>query len=233
MNNILVLIFLIIPQYSRASETLSNLITDARVLASDASSVTRQRFSDTQITEFLNQAQRQALFESRCLMSSLSFTLTAGVTYYSLPSNYMSMERATIGSLWMTELTPAALDGRSRGWEASSGHPTYYFINFSSRGLIGFAPWPATSTDTDTIKIEYQIQANDLANSTDIPFNGITELQEFHHGLAYYAAGMMEMINGMTSQASAYFSNFQTIVKNMNMACRLRPNYMPSAVASP
>jgi hypothetical protein len=217
---------------AHASETLSQLITDSRVLVLDSASTTRQRFSDTQITELLNQAQRQAVNHSRCLSAALTFSLTPGVTYYALPSNFLYFERVTVGSKWLQEMTPAALDGRSRGWEASSGYPTYYFINFSSRTQIGFAPWPAASTDTDTVKVEYDIAANDLANSTDIPFNGVTELQEYQHGLAYYAAAIMATIEGLDSQAKAYMSVYSQTIKDMTDSCRERPNYLPSATGS-
>lgn len=216
-----------------SAETLSQLITDARTLAQDASSPTRQRFSNTQITEWLNVGQREVMANTNCLMGSMVFQLQIGTTYYSLPSNFLSMRRVTLGYLAMTELSPAALDGRSRGWEQASGRPTYYFVNFSSRGLVGFAPWPQLATDTDTVKIEYNIQANDLSASSDVPFNGVNELQQYDHALAYYAASMMTAIDGMNQQSAMYMTLFSNMVVTMKARAQERPNYLPSTAASP
>lgn len=218
---------------ARAAETLSQLITDARVLQHDAASNTRQRFTDAQITEFINQGQREALAAAPCLFQNIVFTLSPGTTYYPLPSNYTSIRRVTVGSKWIQELSPGGLDGRSRGWEAASGYPTYYFVNFSSRGLVGFAPWPAQAADTDTVKVEYNVQATDLAAAADLPFNGVNELQDYHHALAYFAAAMMAAVDEHPSQSSAYMGVFSMMAKQMGANCTQRPNYLPSAVGTP
>lgn len=168
-----------------------------------------------------------------CLQQNITFSLTPGVTYYALPANYQNVTRVTIGSKWMQEMSPAALDGRSRGWEQAGGYPTYYFINFSSRGLIGFAPFPNDSTDTDTIKVEYSVQAADLVNGADLPFNGINELQDFHHSLAYFAAAMMSTVDGQQTQSQNYMGIYQGMVKAMNARCSERMNYMPSSTGMP
>lgn len=230
-NTILGLLLLLSPAHVFA-ENLSQLITDARVLAFDAASSTRQRFSDTQITTFLNSGQRQAMAQTHCLMGSMSFQLSPGTTYYPLPTNFLAFRRVTIGSLYMTEMSPASLDGRSRGWEAASGHPTYYFVNFSSRGLVGFAPWPATATDTDTVKIEYEIQATDMASSTDTPYNGVSEMQDYHNALPYYAASLMTIVDGLQMQSQLYLQVFTANVATMQKRCMDRVNYLPSAAGS-
>lgn len=216
-----------------ATENLSSLITDSRVLALDASTNPSTRFTDTQITELLNQGQRNMMAANHCIQQSESFQLTTGTTYYSLPSNYVSIMRVTIGSKFIPQLTPGALDGRSRGWEAASGYPTYYFINFSSRSLMGFAPWPAQSTDTDTVKVEYTVSANDLSASTDIPFNGITELQNFDHALAYYAAAIMNLINGQAAQGTSLMTIFNSNMEAFSKMCIELPAYRPAGIGQP
>lgn len=224
----LLALFLFLPAH--ATENLSNLISEARLLVLDSTSTSRQRFSDSQITELLNQAQRVAVSRDHCIQSSFVFQLVPGTTYYALPSNYDAMLRVTVGSKWLQEMTPAGLDGRSRGWEASSGYPTYYFINFSSRSLVGFAPWPATSADTDTVKVEYDISANDLVNSADLPFNGVNELQQYNHMLVYYAASVMAALEGLPTQAQSYMAMYETQYKSFDEHCIERPNYLPSGV---
>src|SRR5258708_15475060 len=142
------------------------------------------------------------------------------------------MFRVTIGGKWMQELTPAALDGRSRGWEQSSGYPTYYFINFSSRSMVGFAPFPAAASDTDTVKVEYDISANDLVLSTDLPYNGVNELQQWDHMLAYYASSIMAALDGNGTLSDRYMAIYTANKKVMEDHCTERPNYLPSGTGS-
>lgn len=213
--------------------TLSQLIAEARTLALDGSSSTRQRFSDSQVTEFLNEGQREALTQTRCLRQSLIFQLVPGTTYYALPSNYLTMERLTIGQKYIQEMSPAALDGRSRAWEAASGYPTYYFVNFSSPSYVGFAPWPAQSTDTDTIKMEFDVQATDLASASDVPYNNEIQMYDYHHGLAYFAAAMMSAIDGQTPRMTFYQGVYGGVTAAMAKRCLERPNYLPSGTGTP
>lgn len=216
-----------------AALTLSQLISEARTLALDGSSSSRQRFSDSQITEFLNEAQREALTQSRCLRQDQVFQLVPGTTYYPLANNYLAMARVTVGYKYIQEMTPAGLDGRSRGWEAASGYPTYYFVNWSSPTLVGFAPWPATATDTDTVKIEYDVQATDMSSSSDVPFNGVPRMYDYHHALAYFGAAMMSAIDGQATRQTAYQQVYAGVVVAMAKRCLERPNYLPSATGTP
>lgn len=234
MRNVIAAFLLFVCVGSGHALTLSNLITNARVLTRDASSSTRQRFTDSQITEFLNQGQRQAISATNCIMASTSFQLSPGTTYYPLPSNFNSIARVTRNKYGaMLELSPAALDARSRGWETASGSPTYYFVNFSSRGLVGFATFPQTAADTDTVKVDYYANANELVNNTDVPFNGIGELSEYQYALTYYAAAIMSAIDGLQSQSQGFMSVYTAEVATMKKNCMDRPNYLPSSSSSP
>lgn len=224
---VLPLALLGIPHYSHC-ETLSQLITDSRVLGLDAASSTRQRFTDAQITEFLNMAQRDAMSQTRPLQASISFQLSPGVTYYSLPTDYLSMTRLTVGQQYIQEASPAALDGRARGWQMASGYPVYYFINWSSPTLVGFSPWPAQATDTDTVRMDYFQNAADLVNSSDQPFNSVPKLTNFHHGLAYYAAAMMLINTTNQTMVQTYLSEYQATVAALKTRAMERPNYLPS-----
>lgn len=213
-----------------SSETLSQLITDARVLGLDAASTTRQRFTDSQITELLNQAQRDAVGQTQPLQSSIVFQLVPGTTYYPLPTDYLTMARLTVGQQYIQEASPSALDGRSRGWPLASGYPVYYFINWSSPTLVGFSPWPATSSDTDTVRMDYFQAAADMSASTDQPYNSVPKLTNFHHGLAYYAAAMMLINTANTTMVQGYIAEYQATVAALKVRAMQRPSYLPSAV---
>ena len=170
---------------------------------------------------------------NHCMQFSLSFQLIQGTTYYSLPSNYDTIMRVTIGQKYIPQQSVASLDGKSRGWEAASGYPSYYFINFSSRTMIGFAPWPQQPSDIDTIKIEYDIQPNNMVLTTDLPFNGISELSQYDHMLAYYAAAQMASVNSDMDHYKAYMDYYNAFMKVMEDHCTEVPAYLPSAAGSP
>ena len=218
---------------SYAAENLTDLISDVRTLTLDSSVSGNPHFSDSDITTFLNQGQREILAGNHCIQQSLSFQLVEGTTYYPLPSNYTVIERVLIGGKMIPQMTPAALDSQSLGWEYASGYPNRYFINFSSRGLVGFAPFPQQATDIDTIKIDYDVQANDLVNPTDYPYNAINELQDYQHALAYWAAAVIEQIDQQPGLSGYYLQLYGAVSKTMWTHCRDLRNYLPSASGTP
>lgn len=218
---------------SYASENLTQLTSDVRVLTLDSSVSGLPHFTDSQIKTFLNQAQREILAGSHCLQQTMVFQLVPGTTYYPLPPNYTVIERVTIGFKSIPQMTPASLDSQSLGWETASGYPNRYFINFSSRGLVGFAPWPQQSTDTDTIKIDYDVQANELVNGSDLPYNAINELTDYQHALAYWASATIEQLDQQPALAGYYFTIFQAVSSQMVKKCRDLTNYRPNANGAP
>lgn len=215
------------------ARSLSQLQGDSRLLARDANSNTRQRFSDSEVTNFLNQGQREAISRTTCIERSFTFQLSRNTTYYPVPSDFLTVRRVTRGSMAMTELSPAGLDGRSRGWETASGKPTYYFQNWSSRALVGFTPWPSLATDTDTIKMDYFAMTQEMASASDQPFNNIAEFYDYHQMLSYYAASRMTAIDGRVTLTQLYVQIYESMLKSMSDHCKSRPNYLPSAVAIP
>lgn len=214
------------------SLTLSQLDTNARVLALDTVG-SRQRFTDAQIFQWINEAQSNLIDYSRCLRQDIVFNLTQGVTYYSMPANFLFVERVTVGAKYLQEMSPAALDGRSRAWEVAPGYPTYYFVNFSSRAQVGFAPFPQAASDVDSVKVEYDVQATALVNTTDVPFNNSPDLFTYQYALQYYAAAQMTAIDRQMDRSAAYMAIYQTASQAMQTHCSLRPNYLPSSSATP
>lgn len=232
MRGGLLCLALTLPGAARAL-TAAQLDTNARVLALDAVSATRQRFTDAQIYQYLNEAQRTVIDYSRCLRNSTNFTLVPGTTYYSMPANFLFVERVTVGAKWLQERSPASLDGITRSWETATGYPVAYFVNFSSRAQVGFYPFPQAAADTDTVKVEYDVQATDLVLTTDVPFNGQTDLFSYHYILAYYAAAMMAQVEGQPQMSAQYLGVFKAGEDAMQTHCAMRPNYLPSAAGSP
>lgn len=209
----------------------SDLRTEARLLARDTGT-TRVRYTDTQINNLLAEGESQAISMSECIYKSFSFDLQIGVTYYTMPDDFKFVRRLTRDSLELKEMTPAALDGRSRGWEDAGGVPTYYFTNFSSRGLLGFAPVPAVTGDTSTVKIEYFSDVSTMTADSSVPYESIGELTAFQPMLAYYAAYIMTQLDGKPTIAASYLQVYQGYLKLMTDKCVSRPNYLPSLVGT-
>ena len=212
-----------------SASTLSELRADARSLITDAHS-TRERFSDSELNAWINEGQKVVDVKTLCNYKSTVFPLVSGTTYYSLPSDFIYIRRVTRDALSIQEMTPAGLDGRSAEWENQSGLPTYYFLNFSSRTKIGFAPFPNATSDLATIKVEYISQSTALTNDTDVPFNAISEFLPFNYILTYYGAYKASIVDERYDKAKVFLDSFNVMSDLMKVRCVERINYLPSAI---
>lgn len=208
--------------------TLSELRTNARVLVQDNGTATsRLRFSDSQIETLLNECQREAVGTVYPMMASYQFELVAQTTYYSLPDNFLAVRRLTWKGRVLQEKSPVNLD-QTKEWESISGSPLNYFVSFASRTKVGIYPFPADSTSTGTIKVEYYSQADDLDDDTDVPFNGIKEFYPFHHMLAYCAASRMAAIDGQGQVAGLFLQIYSQSLSRLAGVAMARPAYSPA-----
>ena len=201
--------------------------TETRTLALDAGT-SRNRFSSARILALVNECQEQANLEAKPINKSFEFPLVSGTTWYSLPSDFLQIYRVTYEQDILKENTPEALD-RASGWSETTAEPTDYFIDFASRTLIGFYPYP-DSKSTGTARVEYIAQATDLTTDASIPFNSITELYPYHYGLAYCAAAHMTTIDGRSDLAQLYFAQYAAMLKRLATEAKSRPSYRPSAI---
>ena len=213
---------------SAHSLTLSDLRTEARTLSLDAGT-SRQRFSNARVNAFINEGHRQAVLEARPILKSAELALVAGTTYYSLPTDFLQVSRITMEYDVLYETTPEALDKTNR-WPETGARPTHYFINFASRTKVGFYPFPESSSSTGTVRYDYYAQATDMSADSDEPFGGAAELDVYHYAFAYYAAAKMCAIDGRTSLANLYLSEYRASVERLKVEAKSRPSYRPSAV---
>jgi hypothetical protein len=223
-------LFLLLSPACAYSLNLSEIRADVRSLVTDGHG-TRQRFSDSELNLWINEGQKIADVRTLCTYKSYDFNLIAGTTYYPLPNGFIAVRRVTSGKLSIQEMSPAALDGRSAEWENASGAPTYYFTNFSTRGVIGFAPFPAVVGDTEAIHVEYMAYSADMTADSDIPFSGIVEFYPYHYALTFYAAYKASVIDERDNKAKVFMESFASIITMMKDQCIIRPNYLPSASA--
>jgi len=164
------------------------------------------------------------------LTALVTFPLLVGTTYYATKSDFLAVRRLTRDSIELKELTPAGLDGRTRGWEAAAGIPTWYFLNFASRTQVGFSPFPGVSADTSTIRMDYFALPSDMDADGTQAFDNIAELVPYHQILAYYAASVLAAVDGDQPASQLYLALFETGLKSMTDKCQDRPNYNPSFV---
>lgn len=213
-----------IPAYSL---TVSDIRTQARILALDAGS-TRNRFADARVLDFINEGQRVLNIETRALVKTTDFDLVSGSTFYALPSDFLQIYHLTSDYAALPEMTPEGLD-KSSNWEETDGQPVNYFIRWSSRTMLGFYPFPDDTSSTTTIRCEYIAQSTDLSADSDIPFGGIRELYPYHYALAYFSAAKMTAIDGRTDLAMLYMAEFKAVLDRMAREAKNRPSYRPSA----
>ena len=210
--------------------TLSTLRSDCRVLAGDTGS-TRNRFSDAQLLRFLNEGQKDLVQFAKPIRKSTQFELVSGTTYYSAPTDFLVPIRVTRSYQLLSEVSIQNLD-KQITWQTVGGLPTSYFVNHSSRTLIGFYPFPNTTSSTGTIRMEYAAQATYLSADADQPFNSIVELQPYGYLLSFYCAYRASLIDSKIAMAQAYYAEFKRGSDMLASDAFSRPNYRPGAVGA-
>lgn len=204
--------------------TLSDLRSNSRLLVSDSGTASaRFRFTTAQVDGFLNECQRESVAAAWPIIRSHNFELVAGTTYYSAPNTFLAARRVTWRNRVLTEKSPNNLD-LTKEWESVSGTPQNYFITFASRTMVGIYPYPADSTSTGTIKLEFYAQADDLSATSDVPFNGIREFYPLHHILSYCAASRMAAIDGQTNLAGFYLQVYSQGLSRLASTAMARPS---------
>jgi len=201
------------------SKTASELTALARNLGRDPSATGRVRFTDAQILDFINEGQRDSVASTFCILKEYTFDTVQGTVFYSLPTDYIRIDRLISDDVRLEEKSVLKLDQEYTEWEANVGIPTAYYINFASRTKVGFYPYPGSVTSTTTVKVEYYAQVTDMTASST-PFNSITEFTPFHQMLAYYAAAQMLYIDGFSNSADRYLQRYVSYKTEFAGYCR-------------
>ncbi len=222
---------LALPSLGRAL-TLSQLEAQTRTLLRDtAADVSYQRFSDAQIDNFLNEAQRDLQNSAWLLQGTASLSLVAGQIEYALPSDYITTLRVTISSQALTQVSFQGLDQNRTNWTVASSTPTTYFIDSFVTGAasnIGFNPTPKF-TASNVVFIQYVKQVPLLAAASDVPFAGNSELLPYHDALSDFAAARGWQLLGR-SDLSSFLMGLYTARATMARAnLNKQPNWQPGA----
>lgn len=211
---------------------MAQIITEARVRIKDTST-TRQRYTDAQLTNIINEGQRDVVNNTWCIEKTLTFNTVAGTTYYALPTDYIVVNRITSNYLNTPETTLIQMDSLNgnTSWETQANRiPQAYFIDHSQPNNmdIGIYPYPQDNLSTTTIRMKYEAMVGDLVNPTDLAYSGEYHLQTYADLLTYYTAYRIYIIEGEADKATAYGQEYAARLKVMDANVGKKPNYNPS-----
>ena len=223
--------------------TLSDIETAVRRNIRDTSSTAaQQRYTDTVLDAIINEGQREVVNFTWCVQTSTSRVLSSQTTYYSLPTDLISIEMVTFRdstnqTIELDEYSEAKAYSEEGDFErSSSGAPDHYFVRYSTSGgnalEIAYLPVPTTSS-TGTVRVLYNVQATDLSSDSDVPFDGLNHLYQYHVTLVYYATYRIKLMEGMADEAALYIKLYEAAIATMKDRLGRAPNYSPNVKAAP
>lgn len=213
--------------------TASEILSRARTYLKDqATSSTRQQFTDATLLGYISDGQREANSFAWLIQQRSTFTLTAGTTEYALPTNFMATLRVLyrkggVGPWLKLEQTSFnQLDADNAGWMTLSGTPYKYYVYIATTPVIGFMPAPVT-TSTGSIQMDYVADTNDVTATTDIPFNGYLILKPYHTALIYYVTCRGYITIEEYDIAAPFCENWNTYIATMKSGILKQPDFNP------
>ncbi len=173
--------------------TAGDILTRARFYLKDqATSATRQTFTDANLLQYVSDGQREANGFAWLIQQRVSISLSAGTAEYPLPSDFIASLRAMYkkgsGTTWfkMDQQSFNQLDADNVSWMSlSGGTPLHYYVYMTTIPVIGIVP-PPVAVSTGTVQIDYVASTRDVTSTSDTPFNGFALLTPYHSSLVYY-----------------------------------------------
>lgn len=210
--------------------SLRQLILRSRQYCGDSSyATTYPRLTDERIKSYLNEGQKFASSYEWMLVRRTTFTLTGNTTEYFLPSDFQTVKKLWLNDRPLPETTLDALDANGSNWLLPSGSPQQYYVRFTTVSVIGFIPWPL-STTTGTIKMDYIVLVKDMVNPNDLPYNGSPEFFGLHESLAKYVAYRYFLLIN-PQMADIWGKEFLSDHARMGKIIETKPNYRPGFTA--
>lgn len=201
-----------------------------------ASSSSLRRYSDATLLAYINEAQRSVINDTWASSDSSTQTITAGATYYSIPTEALVVWRVTLDSAQLVQLDLKQLDAdnNNSAWLTTAGtSPTGYFIDRSNRTQLGVTPIPSSSGSV--LKIFYWQLVPDLSSDSDIPFDSDVRLYSYHDLLVYHATYRILLSENRVQEADIYKDLYNGGVELMNMNVGHKPQrpVIPSKEVKP
>lgn len=207
--------------------TLSDIRSQIRRNVRDtATSTSLRRYSDATLLVYINEAQRAIINETWALSATSATTVTAGTTYYSLPTNLIKVWRVTLdgANLSQLDLKQYDADFADAAW-STSGTPASFFYDRTNRNQIGLQPYPSSSGSA--LKVFYYQTAPDLASDSDVPFDTDLRLYSYHDIIIYYVSFRLLTAENRLPEAQAYQGIYSGAVDVMNTNVGFKPTRPP------
>ena len=184
---------------------LSQLIEAARARLDDEVS-SAYRYSTTQLTHFINEANSEAHRRTRFRIdNSMRVSVVAGTSMYYTPDGVIFLQRAKLTS----EDTPLifesykTLDEYQAGWQTHTGTPTHILLDLS---IEKFTLYP-TPDLAGTLELVAIIEPEQITCETELP-------QRFGYGLidwvCYRAYQMNDIDKNNIPLSKAYLDSFES-----------------------
>lgn len=199
-------------------------------------STTRQRWSDTQLTNLINEAERDVENQTLIIQASTTVSLIVGTSYYVMPSDFLDYFRvvyvssmAASNSTVLQETSLYQLDSLNQNinWKTITGIPINYYQDPASPGSMYIYPVPSTSTQLGTVEVNYVQKFSPLVNTTDQPFNSLPRYQDYSDLLIYYPAAVVFAVEGESEKATNYFTLYSSRIATMIKTVGRKPNFIP------
>jgi len=190
----------------------------------------RRRFTDVQLNSFINQTQRDIVNVTWAVKKSTDFLLVENTTFYTMPTDFITVERLVFENRNLEESSINGLDSRfnNADWRTTDGFPEVYFRDTQRPDEIGFYPFPDDSgNSTGTVVMGYFAIAPDLSSDTDEPFDAINRLQQYGDILVYEPVYKVFLIEGEPDKALEYRSYYEARLELMVSLEGQRPNFKP------
>lgn len=223
------------------SLTLAQLETQIRRAVHDTSSDSNlQAYSDTALDGWINDAQREITNLTWCVQKSTSYVLSAGTTYYALPSDFIAVVNGKAlfedngGQQYqLQEFSEPRIYQTEPDFEnTSSGSPSHYFLRYPGDSddnmEIAYLPIP-TTTSTGTVTLWYYYQPADLSSDSDVAFDGFNHLLPYHYAIVDHVVARIKALEQQGDQAQYWLKEFERVVTTMLDRLGRAPNRGSSA----
>lgn len=226
MKKILILFSLLFCFQPVNALTKSQIISEVRRLVQDSNGTSRQRWTDLQISTFINMAQDEIVSLTWCLHNEYHGMTRSGTTNYVMPETLFVPERVYYDNKVLPEISESKLDSTDENWiSASTATPTYYYIHRTTVTWLGLYPSPDNAKSLD---VYYYEQPANLDNDNSRPFNNCDKLNPYHYLIVLWVTHYCFLQEGKIATATQFYNLYSLRIKDMKDSLNLRPNYYPN-----
>lgn len=216
--------------------TLAQIRTEIRRNVHDTDS-TRQRYSDSVLLDYVNEAQKEVVNVTLLTQKTTSYVLLPLTTYYALPTDFLSSNHVDFKNnsgltMPMDQVTIKGLANKNPDWKKVNGIPAQYLVDNSTSDTtqtVSYIPVP-TNASTGTVTMRYSYQVPDMANDGDVPFNGKRQFYTFHMAIVYHVTLKLKIREGKFDEASSYGALYTNYLGEIQKFIGSIPDYKPSLV---